>query len=120
MIRRAALLCLLAGPAVALPPPGADPNSEIYKWFDRQENINNQGCCGQGDGHTLEDNQWRTAGTVYEVFIDGLWHKIASSQMLRRAREDPNPTGKAVVWYSYNSQELGGVKIWCFGPGWQS
>lgn len=106
--------------AFAAPPPNADPNSETSKWFERQHNLNDAGCCGQGDGHVLKDNQWRISDQGYEVLIDSKWHRIARWHRLRDAETDPNPTGNAVVWYSYVRDEPDGIKIWCFAPGWES
>jgi len=30
---------------------------------------------------------------------------------------DENPTGHAILWYSINTTEAGGVHIYCFAPG---
>jgi hypothetical protein len=73
------MLTIAAVPALGHPPPGANPNSEIYKWFDRQKNVNNQGCCGEGDGHILEADEVRTDKNTGEmdILIEGHWIRVA-------------------------------------------
>jgi len=114
-------LTILSALALGNPPPGADPDSPIYKWFDRQYNVLGKSCCGQGDGHTLEDYQWRTKhselGDDYEVNIDGKWLRVPHSEYLRDVLTDPNPTDHATIWYTLDTTEPEGIKIWCFGPG---
>jgi len=107
----------ISGAAFAAPPPGANPNTEIYKWFDRQENVVQGSCCGEGDGHILNDDEWRAKGDGYEVEIKGQWFSTRPEMALRRSLEDPNPTGHAVVWYTIRERE---VAIYCFAPGWMN
>lgn len=114
-MRLALLLLCVATPALAHDP--ASPNGQ---WFARQHNVLMQSCCGAGDAYLLDDNQWRIKGTDYEVQIDGRWYGIGRTQMLRSSLEDPNPTGKAVVWYSFDSTMPGSTHIWCFTPGTES
>jgi hypothetical protein len=124
-VLRIALTILLLGmvSASARPPPGSDPESVVGKWFARQTNMRNGSCCGEGDGHRLADNQWRIVGTGtamhYDVQIDNRWYPIEDWQARKQLVEDPNPTGVAIVWYSYNRFEGGdgGVQIYCFAPG---
>jgi hypothetical protein len=107
----------IGGAGFAAPPPGANPNSEIYKWFDRQENVVQGSCCGEGDGHILNDDEWRAKGDGYEVEIKDQWFATRPEMALRRSLEDPNPTGHAVVWYTIRERE---VAIYCFAPGWMN
>ena len=99
-----------------------DENSEASKWADRQRDLLDNGCCGRGEAHMLEDNQWRTKGGDYEVYVADEWRRISRTMLLLRAAEDPNVTGRAVVWYAYDRVEggLGGVRIYCFAPGWSA
>ena len=113
--RRAALLqpaalLLLALPAAASPPPDADP--ALHSWFDRQRNVRGMLCCSIADGHILSEDEWRSNGGFYEVFIRGDWYRILPSQM-RDTAGGPNPTGRAIVWYSVHDR----VIIYCFAPG---
>jgi hypothetical protein len=105
----------LVGVSALAHPTGTDPDAE---WFSRQENIRQQSCCSEADGHRVADTDWRTTGNAYEVRIDGAWRPIAAEHALRKSLTDPNPTGGAVVWTTHGSD--GKARIWCFSPGWQS
>jgi hypothetical protein len=113
-----AWFCCLAVPALAAPPPGIDPDSPIARWFQSQHQLTSgMSCCGLGDGHTLDDDEWRASMSgSYEVRIDGTWYPVPDE-----AKPDPaggpNPTGKAVVWYSMFG---GRPVIFCFKPGTES
>jgi len=106
----AAVGALLAADAVSAPPPDADP--ALHAWFDRQRNVRGILCCSIADGHILSDEEWRTNGASYEVFILGQWRQIQASQ-LRDPAGGPNPTGRAIVWYMVRDR----VVIYCFAPG---
>lgn len=116
------LLIAFAIPGSARPPFGSDPTSPTAQWFARQHNQRGGSCCGEADGHRLDDNQWRIAGTGaathYEVFFDDEWH-VVDDWMLRQDANDPNPTGKAVVWYGPGGG-YSKIQIFCFTPGWVS
>lgn len=96
--------------------PGEDPNSELYKWADRQVSDIGKGCCGHGDSHVLPEDRVRTVHGDYEVEIDGRWYRIAKPWLLRDVIKDPNPSGHGVVWYGPNIGMPGGVEIYCFSP----
>lgn len=119
-----ALLALLvvAGSTLARPPFGSDPTSDTAKWFARQHNQRGGSCCGEADGHRLDDNQWRIVGsgkdTHYEVFFDEAWHAVEEWQ-LRQDVGDTNPTGQAVVWYGPTASYVKN-QIFCFAPGTSS
>jgi hypothetical protein len=100
----------LASDAVSAPPPNADP--ALHAWFDRQRNVRGILCCSIADGHILSDEEWRTNGGFYEVYILGEWRQIQPSQ-LRDPAGGPNPTGRAIVWYTVRER----VIIYCFAPG---
>jgi len=118
---------------------------QTSRWLERQRNVNNGSCCSNSDGHMLDDNQFRVVGgppdsrgdmtgrfhpdpnpdgtgVAYEVNINGHWLPVIYSMIVRQWDADPNPTGKAIVWYSFDSTERtdanpDGVRIWCFAPG---
>jgi hypothetical protein len=115
----AVVVFLATTAAVGRPPPNSDPNTPIAKWFARQYNMRGGSCCGEADGHRLNDNQWRIAGNHYQVQIDNVWYPIEDWQ-LRRDVNDANPTGQAIVWYNYDRSKYNGTQIYCFTPGWQS
>jgi hypothetical protein len=104
---------LMLSNVLAAPPPGADPVR--HAWFERQHSVSGAWCCNIADGHLLGDSDWKLVGDDYVVRIVGVWHKVPPSA-LRDPRGGPNPTGRAIVWYSPWS---GGVVIWCFSPGWE-
>lgn len=116
------LLLVLAGTSSAKPPFGSDPTSPVAQWFARQHNQRGGSCCGESDGHRLEDNQWKIVGTGaathYEVLIDGQWYPV-EDWMLRKDAKDPNPTGQAVVWYGPGGA-YSKTQIFCFAEGWSS
>jgi hypothetical protein len=108
--------------ATAEPPPGINPDSPLHKWFERQHSIRGGWCCVEADGHILADTEWRqqpAAGSQqdshYEVQIQGSWYPIPQDT-IRDTIGGPNPTGKAIVWYTIvNDSPI----IYCFAPGVQ-
>jgi hypothetical protein len=103
-------MCLI-GTAVAAPPPDADP--ALHDWFERQRSVSGAWCCDISDGHILSGDAWRSAGSSYEVQIDGRWYSVPDDT-LRDPAGGPNPTHQAIVWY----RKIGGrVVISCFAPG---
>lgn len=114
-MHRALIFFLMVATAVAAPPPGVDPASPTHHWFEAQHALSGAWCCNVSDGHLLDDDAWRSNGASYEVRIDGRWYPIPSDA-LRDPRGGPNPTGKAIVWYTENEF---GVLIYCFAPGFE-
>jgi len=113
-------LLFLSVSSLAAPPEGANPNSEIYKWFDRQVDSVGHPCCGQGDGQLLEPDEWRvTNDGTYEVFLIDRWRPISVALFTKEWKKDPNRTGKAAVWWNKElyKTERGKVTIYCFSPG---
>ena len=49
VIRPALLALLIAGPALAAPPPGADPNSAIGQWVRSLKTREGYSCCDVAD-----------------------------------------------------------------------
>ena len=92
--------CVMAGRAHARPPAGVDPASPMAVWFNSKTNTVGRSCCGLGDGEILEDNQVRTVGDHYEVMVAGGWHAVPHPGADTSPAGGPNPTGKAVVWWS--------------------
>ena len=113
MIRITLAFSLMAWTALAAPPPGVEIDPALHAWFERQHNVNGGWCCDLGDGHILDDADWRAITGSYEVRIQGVWHTIPVSVM-RDPGNDPNPTGKAIVWYRAFGPA---VTIYCFAPG---
>ena len=105
-----------------------DYTSPDHPWIERQHNVMGQSCCTNSDGYLLEEDEWRItpSGGAYEVLIKGKWYSIPPGVM-RDSNGGPNPTGKAIVWWtSPYEDELGGlngdsepIHIWCFAPGTQ-
>ena len=109
--------------ADAKPPQGVTIDPELHEWFERQKNQGGSPCCSVADGHMLEEDAVRIVGDHYEVNINNKWHKIEPRMMRQNALDDPNPTGKAVVWYvlfepALYNELYEGVYIYCFAPGY--
>src|SRR5262245_37186684 len=76
------------------------------EWNDvlsASKNQYNGQCCGLGDAHLVEFDDWRRAvDGNYEVFILGQWRRIESWKI---TINQVNPTGKAIVWYDADPDE---------------
>lgn len=116
MFRLVALFVLIYSMPVLAHIPGTKPTDEAWKWADRQKNMQDSGCCGQGEALVLETDQVRIKDSDFDVFIDGNWFRISPWMRLERALEDPNPTGSAVVWYGPDTTMPHGVHVYCFAP----
>ena len=104
----------------AKPPPGLALDPELHAWFERQHNIVGGWCCDISDGFVLEEDDWRinATGNGYQVNIEGAWRDVPAHTMRDAKEDDPNPTGKAIVWYRvYNDNPEPMITIFCFTPG---
>ena len=76
-------------------------------------------CCGPGDAHLVEFDDWRlTRNGEYEVRIRELWRSVEHWKV---TTNEVNPTGKAIVWYATQPRWEGDtasniVIIYCFKP----
>jgi hypothetical protein len=94
MIRLAlAALLLVPLPALAAPPPDADP--ALSPWFQslRQPGTG-VSCCSIADCRPVD---YRTTPDGYEVFVDNRWQKVPPEKVLQRA---DNPVGRAIVCWT--------------------
>jgi hypothetical protein len=100
----AALLCLLAAPAAAAPPEGAD--MRLAPWFrSLQQPKTGMSCCSIAD---CRPTDFRASGDHYEAFVNGEWTRVAEDKVVHQTE---NPTGRAVVcWTPVHG-------IMCFVPG---
>jgi hypothetical protein len=80
--------------ASAQPPPGADPNSEIGKWFKSLKNEHGLPCCDVSDCRRV---QARLMEGHYEAMIDEQWASVPDSKI----RHVANPTGEYIACYTY-------------------
>ena len=87
------LLLLWAGLAYAHVPGHPEWNDVLGASTNQQ----GTSCCGQGDVHLLDFDEWRETTHGYEVFVVGEWREVAKWQV---TTNKVNPTGKALVWYS--------------------
>ena len=93
------------------------------EWDDllaKSKNGVNGECCGLGDAHLVEFDDWRlTSDGAYEVYLLKQWRRIDSWKLTTNTFK--NPTGKAIVWYATKYRLEGGAVrlypvIWCFKP----
>lgn len=98
-LRLFAVTCLLqASVATAAPLLNVSPNPELHAWFESlKQPGSNRPCCSISDCRftAYEEN-----GGHFEVIVDG-WKYIVPDAVVVQA--DDNPTGRAVVCYSYIS-----------------
>jgi hypothetical protein len=104
---------LIVAPSLAAPPPDADLNGPLHTWFEHQHSVTGDWCCSLADGHLLAETEWRASSGRYEVWINRAWHTVPATA-LRDPLGGPNPTGRAVVWWSQVGDE---IVIHCFAPG---
>jgi hypothetical protein len=91
------------------------------EWNDvlsASKNQYNGRCCGLGDAHLMEFDDWRrTIDGNYEIYLLERWRPIESWKI---TINQVNPTGKAIVWYDAEPGEDDGavvrVIIYCFKP----
>ena len=80
--------------ASAQPPVGADPNSELGKWFKSLKSNNGLPCCDVSDCRRV---QARLTDGYYEALIDEHWARVPDDKI----RHIENPTGQYVACYAY-------------------
>jgi hypothetical protein len=91
------------------------------EWNDvlsASKNQYNGQCCGLGDAHLMEFDDWRRAvDGNYEVYLLGQWRRIEPWKI---TINQVNPTGKAIVWYDAEPEDddeaAVRVIIYCFKP----
>jgi hypothetical protein len=88
-----AALELLAGAAVARPPPNADMS--LAPWFQSlQQPRTGMSCCSIAD---CRQTDFRIQDGHYQAMIEGQWRTVPPEVVVERA---DNPTGRAVVCYT--------------------
>ena len=87
------LVVLAINPAVADPPPNADP--ALAPWFrSLLQPGTSISCCSVADCRTTE---YRVEGDHYEALIGEAWFAVPPDRILQRT---DNPTGRAVVCWT--------------------
>ena len=103
---------LLPLPAIAAPPPDADP--ALSPWFQElTQPGNGLPCCSISDCRIV---QARATPDGYDALIEGEWLSIPRGSILHRSH---NPTTRAVVCYRRyhtDNDELLPPSIFCFVP----
>ena len=89
-------------------------NPEWGEWMAKQQNMIGTSCCDGTDAYVLEQDEWKIENGIYKVSIEGKWYDIRPHVKVNLIH-GPNPTGKAVVWYSKVYPD--GIPIYCFTPG---
>ena len=88
-----AAVILLAGTAMADPPPNADP--ALAPWFRSLVQPGTSiSCCSVSDCRATE---YRIEGDHYEALIGQAWFAVPPDKVLQRT---DNPTGRAVVCWT--------------------
>lgn len=95
--------------ASAQPPQGADPNSEIAKWFKSLKNGRGLPCCDISDCRHVEA---RLTNGHYEAFVDDRWSKVPDDTI----RNIENRTGQYIACYSYYDYPGQSPQFYCFVP----
>jgi len=96
--------------AAAQPPTGADPNSEVGKWFKSLKSNKGLPCCDVSDCRRV---QARIVNGYYEALIDEQWARVPDD----RITPVENPTGHYIACYTYydGSREPPPL-FYCFVP----
>src|SRR6476659_10476481 len=82
---------------VVIPANAHDPTGLWNDWYVLQKNKRGASCCELSHAHLLTDHDWRIRGKQYQVRFGEQWIDIEDWQLLKPAQ--PNPTGKAILWY---------------------
>lgn len=101
-----ALAAAVAIPALAAPPPGADPNSATAAWFRAMRDVRGISCCDEADCRRTAirpTDDGVEAWIGREQFGDAApdeWRPIPAAEL--RSREDRPPTvrGAIVCFYA--------------------
>lgn len=120
----AALALGMIGPAVARPPPGADPNSPAAHWYrGLKQPVTGFTCCSiadcrpvdsriAGDGHY----EVRLRSTAELPEVPPHWWQVPEKAVLHG---HDNPTGEPIACYDLRMDSTGsvvGIKFFCFVP----
>lgn len=105
LLRALGLALAIAVPALAAPPPDADPT--LAPWF-RGLRVPGTGtsCCSMADCRPAE---LRVVDGHYEVLIEGKWLPVPQDLILP---DQQNPTGRAVVCWTRSA----GILCFVRGP----
>jgi hypothetical protein len=106
------LFLLLLFPFASLAHDSHDP--VMSEWTMKQQNINGLRCCNETDVYILEQDEWKLENGVYWVFIENKWYDLKKYWLVNLIH-GPNPSGKAVLWYSKTDD--GDIQFYCFTPG---
>ena len=88
-----AAVMLLAGTAMADPPPNADP--ALAPWFRSLVQPGTSiSCCSVSDCRATD---YRIEGDHYEALIGEAWFTVPADKILQRT---DNPTGRAIVCWT--------------------
>jgi hypothetical protein len=87
------------GPALAAPPPGADPNSPVAQWFHGLRTPDTgTSCCDLADCRHLPTRVGKAGYEVRVPALDGeIWVPVPPDKILPHK---DNPTGEPVTCYS--------------------
>jgi hypothetical protein len=94
----------------AQPPEGADPNSEIARWFRSLKSKQGALCCDISDCRRVEA---RSLNGHYQALIDNLWSQVPDEIVVNVK----NPTSSYIACYAYYDYPGDGAPhFYCFIP----
>lgn len=79
----------------------------LREWFNSLSSPAGGQCCLNFDGASLDEAQWRTTPSGYQVVIDGKWVDVPDGNLVTV----PNRLGRAHLWL----RDDGSIR--CFIPG---
>jgi len=86
---------LLASPSFSQPPPGADPDSDIGKWFNSLVRDDGLHCCGQQvDCRVAEPGELHYDGDRLFITLNGVSRPVEDKYLVER---EDNPMGQSVI-----------------------
>lgn len=100
---------IIAGPSLAAPPEGIQPDPEIAAWYRSLRDQRGLSCCDEADCRPVP---YRAEGNRVEVFISRATFGTAAPEAWMRVPPEAilvreNPTGAAIACYH-------GGRIACF------
>jgi len=95
----------------------ANSDPATREFFRSQTNRNGVNCCDESDGKRVNDAEWRTSATGYEVLINGKWVAVPDHAVLDGRTARPPGLAGAIVWIWPGTENSASPIVTCFLPG---